>query len=121
MPNWGLGIGISLVVGMVGLIAKNTKKWALFIGVVLGLIQYLAYAISFGNESPPLVIKELDATYVIYNNCLLYCRPVVYKKVKYGPFLYKKQVLRSEQPIQNYRVEGGDVYVSNGMREWFLE
>lgn len=120
LPSWGIGIGSGLIVGIVVLIAKNTKKRALIIGILLGLIQYLLLGDSFGNEPFPLVIKESDATYVIYNNCFLYCQPVVYKKTKYGPFLYKKQEIRSEQPIQSYRIEGGAVYVSNGIREWVL-
>lgn len=121
MPSWWIGIGISLVVVMVGLIATNTKKWALSIGILLGLLQYLVYNFSLGSESMPFIIEESEATYVIYNNCLLYCRPIVYKKTKYAPFLYPKQELRSEQPIQSYRVEEGNIYVSNGIREWGLE
>lgn len=115
MPLWQWLLPTLILVLLVGVLWSWLKIVAI-IGGVLGLLLILYN--THGNKDH-LVINSTAHTYVLYNNCFLYCNPIVYKKYAYLPFVqyYKKL---GEQAITNHRVEGNLVYLEDGIKEWVL-
>lgn len=118
MPIWQLLLPSSLLVGIVYFFWNAFHKiGALFIGVILVLL--LAFSTFSFEESEPIIVHNKQGTYVVYNNCFMYCSPTVYKKYPYLPFTKKHQRL-GEHAVRDHRVSGDTIYLKDQLREWLL-
>lgn len=120
MPIWRFILpGILVIV----LAVVNWKKSKM--AVVITVVIAFSMLLFFNTEPSPtdddeVVIHGNKCTYVVYNNCFLYCSPHVYKKITYLPFLKFHKHIKSEQSIKLYFLEQDTIYLHNGIRTWKL-
>ncbi|MGH1339779.1 MAG: hypothetical protein ACRBFS_26910 [Aureispira sp.] len=118
MPIWQWVLPSVLLVGTVYFVWQSFNKISAFlIGIVMTGLLFLL-TISFDNKGP-LIVSNEQSTYVIYNNCFMYCKPTIYKKYPYIPFTQQHQRL-GEQAVLDYMVSGDTIYLKDGIREWLL-
>lgn len=118
MPIWQWLLPSSLLISTVYFFWNFFHRiGALFVGTILALL--LAFSTFSFEEGEPIVVYNKQGTYVVYNNCFLYCRPTVYKKYPYLPFTKKHQRL-GEHAVRDYRVSEDTIYLKDQLREWAL-